>query len=734
MVLDAHCDTDVPRCMVDEPVGDFVPVDKLLESLHFIPSRRTSRTTVGMRVSASRQPSGMALPQIIEDGLDPRAHLHRALRLPHPYQRDPTCFKPVEYALKHSPSDCKSLDATRCMVVNLIIELVAVCTKENKILIDTIDPNVKRVLESGNMCKQVVAMRELQYIYGLPDWGAVPYLLTGLPLLGASDPVCGMMPRTVQASCSTADFTATHTEQCERVLRRVVPSGDVELDARAYKKSVDEHKRGVLLGPFRTLSEVPVVEPCLVPRHGLWEQHGDADEPTVRVIDDLLMGGQNETVSYSSTHRPADGDALCSHQRSLQERFPLAPTAGWTSDFAKAFKQIPHAPWQMKYVVIAQWCPEEMCIHFWLALSQLFGGRSAPQNFSRYPAWFCFLLAQSLCVPVQHCVDDMLGMERQDTVWSGWHGWRSIADVLGWDVPDVKSPPPSQAYLAVGYFMNHVGTPGRLARLSLSIRRLDMLVQIIHIALVNDDLGGAAAGSLFGRLGFALNAVQGRFGRALMRAIKRRQYEKRSNLNPQLRASLRWWSRFLQSHTPRSIPVSLRDRQIVVSYSDGEGSGGVGVAVWLPDGSRPRAAFMKIPWLLRRLWSAQMARSFIGNDQRDIYEIEAIGPLICLDLWPSLFQDVLWLHFIDNAAAQAALTRGSSSVQSGDAIVSLTWKRIVAARCLPWFDRVESKANPVDGLSRGDMTGDWLSVEEARIPKGLLPAIKDELEQSGWSG
>ena len=105
----------------------------------------------------------------------------------------------------------------------------------------------------------------------------------------------------------------------------MVPSGDLELDALAYKKSVDEHKRGVLLGPYRTLGEVPVSAPCLVPRHGLWEQHGDADEPTVRVIDDLLMGGQNETVSYSSTHRPADGDALCSHQRALQEPFRWHP-------------------------------------------------------------------------------------------------------------------------------------------------------------------------------------------------------------------------------------------------------------------------------------------------------------------------------------------------------------------------------------------------------------------------
>ena len=25
----------------------------------------------------------------------------------------------------------------------------------------------------------------------------------------------------------------------------------------------------------------------------------------------------------------------------------------------------------------------------------------------------------------------------------------------------------------------------------------------------------------------------------------------------------------------------------------------------------------------------------------------------------------------------------------------------------PWFDRVDTKSNPVDGLSRGDLSGDW---------------------------
>ena len=145
-----------------------------------------------------------------------------------------------------------------------------------------------------------------------------------------------------------------------------------------------------------------------------------------------------------------------------------------------------------------------------------------------------------------------------------------------------------------------------------------------------EALPGGAAGSLFGRLGFALNAVQGRYGRALMKPIKRRQYEHRSNLNNQLRASLEWWVKFLRTYTPRSIPVNLSSLKVVISYSDGEGTGGVGVALWYSDTRRPKAAFMVVPWLLRRLWALQTSKVFRGAEQRDIFEIEAIGPLLIL--------------------------------------------------------------------------------------------------------
>ena len=42
-----------------------------------------------------------------------------------------------------------------------------------------------------------------------------------------------------------------------------------------------------------------------------------------------------------------------------------------------------------------------------------------------------------------------------------------------------------------------------------------------------------------------------------------------------------------------------------------------------------------------------------------------------------------------------------------DCIVGLTWKRISALNVLPWFDRVDTKSNPVDGLSRKDLRGPW---------------------------
>ena len=38
-------------------------------------------------------------------------------------------------------------------------------------------------------------------------------------------------------------------------------------------------------------------------------------------------------------------------------------------------------------------------------------------------------------------------------------------------------------------------------------------------------------------------------------------------------------------------------------------------------------------------------------------------------------------------------------------VTGLTWAKIAKINACPWFDRVDTKSNPVDGLSRGDLSG-----------------------------
>ena len=153
----------------------------------------------------------------------------------------------------------------------------------------------------------------------------------------------------------------------------------------------------------------------------------------------------------------------------------------------------------------------------------------------------------------------------------------------------------------------------------------------------------------------------------------------------------------------------------MISYSDGEGAGAqVGIALWRQGQEIGRAGVINIPDSLRAEWDSKKKM----NRFNDIFEVEAVGPLLVLHNFGAELVGCLWLHFIDNAAALSALVRGSSSVNSGERITGLTWSHIVGCGCLPWFDRVESASNPTDGLSRGRLQGPWV-LEQIHLPGQL---------------
>ena len=165
---------------------------------------------------------------------------------------------------------------------------------------------------------------------------------------------------------------------------------------------------------------------------------------------------------------------------------------------------------------------------------------------------------------------------------------------------------------------------------------------------------------------------------------------------------------------------------LAISYSDGEGeSAGVGVALWLPDGTI-LGGYTRVPSRMRRMWSQRLSLS----DVKDIFQIEAVGPLLVLWNWGHLFREHLWIHFIDNEGALAALAKGSSSVMSGEIIVACARELAAKHGVTGWFDRVDTDSNPVDKLSRGKMEGPWQLVDIS-FPPFLLARISKILDEYG---
>ena len=171
---------------------------------------------------------------------------------------------------------------------------------------------------------------------------------------------------------------------------------------------------------------------------------------------------------------------------------------------------------------------------------------------------------------------------------------------------------------------------------------------------------------------------------------------------------------------PRQVPVNPQNLPLAISCSDGEGGkAGVGIALLLPSGD-VLGGYIRVPDALRQHWTQRSSLV----EARDIFEIEAVGPLLVLWNWGNMLKDHLWVHFIDNEGSLAALAKGSSSVMSGEVIVGFTQELIAKHGIIAWFDRVDTHSNPVDGLSRGDFHGPWRLVR-IRFPGGLATRIAD---------
>ena len=677
------------------------PILSTLEKIGFVPCGKRAVRTVADKISTCVQPTRRVAPTIIPEGLGPVAHLKVALSIQHPFLRT-TALEPVaEKALEDQHDDPRDLIAFRNEVSKLVSELAAAVEPEWQGWLPFVDERIRPIVGRRN----VAFCRELSYCTSHADLLLWPSYVLGLRMIGWAERSAVLPSKTTLPLCEVDDFPTQAEIMNSKILTTIGPSDDSELDDASWAKSCAEFAAETLLGPFK-LDELPH-NIRLLPRRPIWECHGGKKVRSCRNIDDALFGEQNHSVGLLSVHRPCTVDRLVAKGRRVAKRFPSDELAGWTSDFGGAYKQVPSDPEQSHLFGVAMWNPILQCIVVGMAVSQIFGSRSAPLNFSRYPDWCCFVMAKLYLTALEQCIDDLICMERKSTALSGRSAWLTLAKCCGWHIPLEKSPLPSQNFRALGVFVNLEPLPTAAAEICACQDRLISIGLTLAEVQKANRLVPSLASSIVGKLGFTTCAFAGKYGKSMLRAFYRRASEQnRSNMNPQISSSCQWWSHGLKSAPARPIPWNLAQRDLTISYSDGEGSdAGVGVAIWSNRLDFPQAGRMDIPAAVRNLWASQ--RKDESGELYDIQEIEGIGPLLVLTTWPDILRGSLWLHFIDNNGALSCLIKGSSSCLGTDTLVGMTWKKIGDLSVLPWFDRVDTKSNPVDGLSRKDVRGPW---------------------------
>ena len=264
--------------------------------------------------------------------------------------------------------------------------------------------------------------------------------------------------------------------------------------------------------------------------------------------------------------------------------------------------------------------------------------------------------------------------------------------------------------------------------------------------------------------------MYGKVGRAQLKTIYGRQYSTKNNdkLTHSLTAALRVLSQIIQNSPPRTISFDIicdapdghavlyadaffelgdlrlspgDPDSIPVNWKPLEAPGyknGWGAVVFLkhrhfakmkdppflPDGSVPEAITFRgeVPAdILQRFCSR---RAFI-------YFLEAWAQ--CMAIWTvaHLIEEP-FIAFCDNEAAKHALVKGYGKDEGINAVFSIYWQACCQQSCDPWIERVTSKDNPSDGVSRDDFemakSRKWHHYEigTAEIWPILLRAIDDE--------
>ena len=260
---------------------------------------------------------------------------------------------------------------------------------------------------------------------------------------------------------------------------------------------------------------------------------------------------------------------------------------------------------------------------------------------------------------------------------------------------------PTRTYLGQVVDLGRVAEDATVTLEAKPISREELAEELISMA-AEDVIPPARASKARGKAGWIGSSSYGRCGRFGLGVLKKFQYAKSPlHVSDDDAKSLRLLAAMIASVPPRIIKALAPPRPRLVVYSDAswEKEARLGWIIITPGANRATVARTSI--IQQELLDNLVERT------TQIMACEAVAVPQAILREPHLFAgcDVTW--FIDNEAACSSLIRGSSSQEDISIIASITHFLMMEHDIRIWYEWIDSKSNPADGLSRDGLLDKW---------------------------
>ena len=542
--------------------------------------------------------------------------------------------------------------------------------------------------------KRLLLWKEILAELNYPDAQVFEELLSGTNLVGEV-PICGMFEKKFKpADITVASLQVMSKSEKRRNFYRCCSSGDDEIDAQVYEKTLEEVELGWTMGPI-PLGSLPD-NAVLSRRFGL-RQPGK-----IRLIDDLTGSHVNSTVQTGESPKPQNIDYIGAMLLQALQSGESNNISGRTYDLKSAYKQLAISCESLQFAYVVVFNPKSRKAEVLQLLAALFGATRSVYLFLRviHSVWYIGVCA--LQIPWSHIFDDFVVFCRDEQIVNTGQTVELLFKLLGWKFAETgdKAIGVAKVFTALGVEISlSKAMTGEVEFVNTEKRKTELTETISNI-LEKGTLTVTEAQKLRGRMQFMDGQIFGRLGRLCMRAVTDHAFTKRSTkLSEDIQAALKRFLVFLEHSGPRRLHLNSHRVWFLFTdacYEPGSKNWQCGLGgVLVNHHGAPRFHFSCC------LSTEHM--KLLGNDKKKtiIFEAELLALILAFAVWQRHLVAVPLIGFVDNNSARDVAISGSGRNAVAVLLVDFLLKLEMSVCASPWYARVPTPSNIADEPSRG---------------------------------